>query len=218
VVVWAGARGVVPLAAALSIPITAADGAPLPERELVEVLATVVIVISLVVQGFTLEPLVRRTGIALAPAIGAREDTTARLRLAQASLDYLEHLEDVEAVPPVVFERARRNLLARRDRVRTTLDGDQPGDPLAPAYRRLRRDLLAVERTELHRLYDADNIGDATGHVRPGSAASQAAGRPHSGVVSEVSGASRMRVVKLASSSTKRPRLGGSLSGDGSAT
>jgi hypothetical protein len=36
-----------------------------------------VIVISLVVQGFTLEPLVRRTGIALGPAIGAREDTTA---------------------------------------------------------------------------------------------------------------------------------------------
>ena len=70
VVTWAGARGVVPLAAALSIPLTAADGSPLPDRELVQVLATVVIVISLVVQGFTLEPLVRRAGIALEPAIG----------------------------------------------------------------------------------------------------------------------------------------------------
>ena len=125
-------------------------------------LATAVIVISLVVQGLTLEPLVRRAGIALGPAIGAREETVARLQLAQASLDYLDQLENVEAVPPLVFERARRNLLARRDRVRTTLDGDRPGDPLAPAYRRLRRDLLAVERTELHRLYDAGTIGDAT--------------------------------------------------------
>jgi Na+/H+ antiporter len=162
VVTWAGARGVVPLAAALSIPLTAADGSPLPDRELVQVLATVVIVISLVVQGFTLEPLVRRAGIALEPAIGAKEDTVTRLRLAQASLDYLEHLDDVEATPPVVIDRARRNLLGRRDRIRTILDGDEQHDSLAPAYRRLRRDLLEVERAELYRLYDAGTIGDST--------------------------------------------------------
>jgi len=162
VVSWAGARGVVPLAAALSIPLTAVDGSPLPDRELVQVLATVVIVISLVVQGFTLEPLVRRAGIALEPAVGAKEDTLARLKLAEASLDHLEHLEDAEGGSPIVIERARRNLLARRDRIRTTMDGDEPHDSLAPVYRRLRRDLLEVERAELHRLYDAGTIGDAT--------------------------------------------------------
>jgi CPA1 family monovalent cation:H+ antiporter len=161
VVSWAGARGVVPLAAALSIPLTAVDGTPLPNRDLVQVLATVVIVISLVVQGFTLEPLVRRAGIALEPAVGAKEDTLARLKLAEASLDYLEQLEDAEGGSPIVIERARRNLLARRDRIRTTLDGDEPDDSLAPVYRRLRRDLLEVERAELHRLYDAGTIGDA---------------------------------------------------------
>ena len=162
VVSWAGARGVVPLAAALSIPLTAVDGSPLPDRELVQVLATVVIVISLVVQGFTLEPLVRRAGIALEPAVGAKEDTLARLKLAEASLDHLEQMEDAEGGSPIVIERARRNLLARRDRIRTTLDGDEPHDSLAPVYRRLRRDLLAVERAELHRLYDVGTIGDTT--------------------------------------------------------
>ena len=159
---WAGARGVVPLAAALSIPLTAVDGSPLPDWELVQVLATVVIVISLVVQGFTLEPLVRHAGIALEPAVGAKEDTLARLKLAEASLDHLEQLEDAEGGSPIVIERARRNLLARRDRIRTTMDGDEPHDSLAPVYRRLRRDLLEVERAELHRLYDAGTIGDAT--------------------------------------------------------
>ena len=44
------------------------------------------IVISLVVQGITLEPLVRRTGIALGPAIGAREDTTAGCSLRRRAL------------------------------------------------------------------------------------------------------------------------------------
>jgi CPA1 family monovalent cation:H+ antiporter len=161
-VAWAGARGVVPLAAALSIPITAVDGTPLPNRALVQVLATVVIVISLVVQGFTLAPLVRRAGIALEPTLGAEEDAVARLRLAQAGLDYLEQLEDVEGAAPVVIERARRTLLGRRDRITTMLDGDQHRDPLGAAYRRLRRDLLGVERAELHRLYDSGAIGEAT--------------------------------------------------------
>jgi NhaP-type Na+/H+ or K+/H+ antiporter len=49
VVSWAGPRGVVPLAAALSIPLTTAQGAPLPQRDLVIVLATVVIAVTLVV-------------------------------------------------------------------------------------------------------------------------------------------------------------------------
>jgi len=50
---WTGTRGVVPLAAALSIPLTSASGAPLPQRDLILVLATAVIVVSLVVQGLT---------------------------------------------------------------------------------------------------------------------------------------------------------------------
>jgi CPA1 family monovalent cation:H+ antiporter len=60
---WAGTRGVVPLAATLSIPLTTASGAPLAKRDLILVVATAVIVISLIVQGLTLEPLVRLAGI-----------------------------------------------------------------------------------------------------------------------------------------------------------
>ena len=161
VVSWAGPRGRRPAGRGAVHPPDSGRRHPLPDRELVQVLATVVIVISLVVQGFTLEPLVRRAGIALEPAVGAKEDTLARLKLAEASLDYLEQLEDAEGGSSIVIERARRNLLARRDRIRTTLDGDEPDDSLAPVYRRLRRDLLEVERAELHRLYDAGTIGDA---------------------------------------------------------
>ena len=118
VVSWAGARGVVPLAAALSIPLTAVDGTPLPDRDLVQVLATVVIVISLVVQGFTLEPLVRRAGIALEPAVGAKEDTLARLKLGRG-----------EPRPPGAVG-GRRGGLADRDRARPTQPARSPGpDP-----------------------------------------------------------------------------------------
>lgn len=90
--VVAGARGVVPLAAALSIPLTAADGAALPRRDLILVLATAVIVVSLFVQGLTLEPLVRRAGIARPGDDARHEETVARLRLAEAALARLDEL------------------------------------------------------------------------------------------------------------------------------
>ena len=74
VISWAGARGVVPLAAALSIPLAVAH------RDLVLVLATAVIVISLIVQGFTLAPLVRRANLAVSRAEAAEEFASARLQ------------------------------------------------------------------------------------------------------------------------------------------
>ena len=56
-------------------------------------LATAVIVISLLVQGLTLEPLVRLAGIAR-PGDAQHEETVARLRLAEAALARLDELAD----------------------------------------------------------------------------------------------------------------------------
>ncbi|NEB06770.1 cation:proton antiporter, partial [Streptomyces sp. SID13726] len=78
VLTWAGTRGVVPLAAALSIPVLADDGSPLDQRPLVLVLTTSVVVVTLVVQGFTLADVVRRSGIALEPDHTEREEASAR--------------------------------------------------------------------------------------------------------------------------------------------
>jgi CPA1 family monovalent cation:H+ antiporter len=159
VISWAGARGVVPLAAALSIPLADAAGQPLPHRDLLLVLATAVIVISLVVQGFTLAPLVRRVGIAITPAGAASEYARARLRVAEVGLAYVEELEALETVPPVVLEEARRSLAARVELAR-----DEGPDPagVRRTYRRVRREVIAAQQRELERLYTDGEIGEAT--------------------------------------------------------
>ncbi|MGW3728785.1 Na+/H+ antiporter [Streptomyces sp. NPDC000851] len=166
VLTWAGTRGVVPLAAALSIPVTTEAGAPLEERPLVLVLTTSVVVVTLVVQGFTLAPVVRRSGIALEPDHTEREEAAARCSLADAGIRRLEELSELEAVPDVVLDRLRRGLNARLDDARDRLaDGNGHGTPTESAdlvYRQLRRDLIAVEATELQRLYDEHLIGDTT--------------------------------------------------------
>jgi CPA1 family monovalent cation:H+ antiporter len=161
VVSWAGTRGVVPLAAALSIPLTAADGTPLPQRDLLLVLAVTVIVISLITQGLTLEPLVRRTAIAQPAATSRQEEAVARLRMAEAGIARLDELAASEEVPGAVIDRMRRALDARigHARTQTRADGDR-GPELTE--RDVRRDVLTAQGSELARLYADGTISAAT--------------------------------------------------------
>ena len=161
VVSWAGARGVVPLAAALSIPLTSASGAPLPRRDLILAIATAVIVVSLIVQGLTLEPLVRRAGIAR-PDAARHEETMARLRLAEAALARLDELAAGDCAADDVIDRARASLQARLGHTRARLDGTRAPEPDGLTDRELRRDLNAAENAELARLYDDGTISQAT--------------------------------------------------------
>ena len=57
---WTGMRGVVSLAAALSIPVTLADGSPFPHRTLILFITFVVILLTFVLQGLTLPLLLKK--------------------------------------------------------------------------------------------------------------------------------------------------------------
>lgn len=57
---WSGMRGVVSLAAALSIPTVLADGSPFPQRNLILFITFIVILVTLLVQGLTLPYFIRR--------------------------------------------------------------------------------------------------------------------------------------------------------------
>ncbi|HZS20449.1 MAG TPA: Na+/H+ antiporter [Pseudonocardiaceae bacterium] len=160
VVSWAGTRGVVPLAAALSIPLSTSGGTALPDRDLVLLLTTAVIVLTLVVQGFTLAPLVRRAGIAVDAADLRQEDATARLQLANAGLSYLDHLTRTQAAPQIVIEALRAAWLDRIQRIQERNASEPPYT--ASTYRQLRRELLDVENAELDRLYHDGTISDVT--------------------------------------------------------
>jgi monovalent cation/hydrogen antiporter len=158
VVSWAGARGVLPIAAALSIPLTDHAGKGLPQRDLLLTLTAAVVVLTLTVQGFSLSPLVRRSGLAVPPERARDEDALARLQMARAALARLDELEDVEAIPATVGGRLRRALTARIERV----DRSGAEEPTGTDYRNVRRELIGVESAELTRLYQAGMIGEST--------------------------------------------------------
>jgi monovalent cation/hydrogen antiporter len=163
VVSWAGTRGVVPLAAALSIPLTTVGGAALPQRDLVLVLAAATVVVSLIVQGFTLGPLARVAGFGRAgPAAPLHEETIARLRLAEAGLARLDELAEDDAAPDAVIDRLRASLQTRIGTTRARLDAAPETAREALTERELRGELIAAENAELSRLFEADAISAAT--------------------------------------------------------
>jgi CPA1 family monovalent cation:H+ antiporter len=164
---WAGTRGVMPLAAALSIPLTTHTGTPLPHRALILMLTTGTIALTVVVQGFTLAPVVRRSGIALEPEHTVREEARTRRHIAHAALEELKQLGDLDqladlgAAAEAALKQARRQLEARIDQTEDAHYNDPDARP-ADAYCEIRRTLIAVEAAELQRLYEASKISNAT--------------------------------------------------------
>jgi CPA1 family monovalent cation:H+ antiporter len=155
VMTWAGTRGVMPLAAALSIPLATSQGAALTDRPLALVLTIAVVAITLTVQGLTLSAVVRSSGLAVDPQHVAAKETMVRASLDEAALDYLDNLRDMEEgqVPDAVLDRLRRRYTAR---LGAAEDGAWPADSFA----RLQLRLVHVQRAELRRLYTDGRIGD----------------------------------------------------------
>jgi CPA1 family monovalent cation:H+ antiporter len=86
----------------LSIPLTAASGAPLPRRHLMMAIATAVIVVSLIVQGLTLEPLARLDELAVgdygADDVIDRARASLQVRIVHGrTRQQLQHSLDLEA-------------------------------------------------------------------------------------------------------------------------
>jgi CPA1 family monovalent cation:H+ antiporter len=89
---WAGMRGSITLAAALSIPLTLPDGSEFPGRDTVIILAFGVIVSTLLLQGTTLEALICKLGLR-ADDTFARENLIARTAAIEGALQSLRKID-----------------------------------------------------------------------------------------------------------------------------
>ena len=100
VIGWAGMRGVVSLATALSIPYLLPDGSPFPHRNLILLITFIVIFITLVVQGLSLPFLVKKINMPDLDEVLPLDQQEAQIqvrlkRLAMSTIatDYKDELE-----------------------------------------------------------------------------------------------------------------------------
>jgi len=150
VVSWAGMRGIVTLAAAFAIPETLPGGSPFPYRDLILLCAFAVVLGTLVLQGLTIKPLIRRMRLTDDDPVG-RE---VRLGRTQAYRALLDAIKDDDTVPAKLLRKEYGAVVELNANLPPdTPVEDVPGGPL-------RRRALAVARQRAFELRRDDVIGD----------------------------------------------------------
>lgn len=151
---WAGMRGVVSLAAALSLP------ADVPRRELLILVTVVVILGTLGAQGLSLPWFIRRVGVRpVDPRVDDYQRATAQEQASTAALARLDELAASTEISPAAMERLRR-MAELRARVAWERLDDERGEGSDVTYRRARREMITAERQVLVGLRDRGELDD----------------------------------------------------------
>jgi monovalent cation/hydrogen antiporter len=158
---WAGFRGAVSLAAALAVPMTTLNGAPFPDRNLIIFIVSVVILVTVLVQGSTLPAIVRWANM---PEDVARagELRLARKRGAQAALEALPQVAGQLGADEDVVRRLQQQYELQAKVAAAQTDGSVPND-LTEKYdlvRQIRLGVLEHKRRAVTELRDQNRIDD----------------------------------------------------------
>ncbi len=157
---WAGMRGVLALAAAMSLPVRLNSGAPFPQRSLIIFLTFCAIFATLVVQGLSMPALIRRLGLGGYSA-SHEEETRARHEMIAGALQAIEQMRadsnsSVEALKAMEgYYQRQLTLLESSD-----TDSQSTAKDEAEALFLLGHKLRAVERGVVLRLRNEDQIHD----------------------------------------------------------
>src|SRR6266542_1228051 len=164
---WSGMRGALSLAAALALPLAVRSpaGQAFPERNLIVFITFAVIFATLVVQGLTLRPLIRRLKIRDDGA-EQREELQARLAATDAALGRLDELAGQARTSQEKVERLRGVYQHRRQRLSAQADmvDDDASEQRSLAYQNLVRELLEAQRRAIVRLRNQGEISNDVMH------------------------------------------------------
>ncbi len=152
---WAGMRGVVSLAAALSIPILINEGQPFPYRNLILFITFIVILVTLVLQGLTLPWLIRKVKMEdkFSSMPERKQEMLIQKKIVQSSLHYLQEKYGAERFQNEHLD----NLLARLQIDLNFFQRDfeefnSPSGNALANYQRIYLELLEQQRKLLNKM------------------------------------------------------------------
>jgi CPA1 family monovalent cation:H+ antiporter len=158
VVAWSGMRGIVTLAAALALPVGSGGSAGFPERDLILFTAFSVVLFTLVLQGLSLNPLIRLLSLSVDTSVD-REIQLARWETAKAGLQSL----DESQAPVDDTALLRRRYEAQLRSSEADPESAEPGAEVVN-FNATRREALRAERRTLFDLRARGVIGDDAFH------------------------------------------------------
>ena len=164
IISFTGIRGVVSLAAALSIPVMINGDQPFPNRNLILFLTFSVIVVTLVVQGPVLPWLVRKLGLTDSGSreqlLKQQQEADARLEAARAAFDRLPELSAEIKLPAEQIRQVQEVQADRVDQFERRRDLCGEGSEVAARVDRLELALIHTEREYVNGLLRSGRISD----------------------------------------------------------
>ncbi|MEJ8819456.1 Na+/H+ antiporter [Lacibacter sp. H407] len=152
---WSGMRGVVSLAAALSIPLYINQVQPFPHRNLILFITFIVILVTLVLQGLTLPWVIRKVNVGEREGELSEEDQEKIIqkKMAHYSLLYLEEKQEAHLLDNEHFNNLKAKLKTELDYFSRALDETYNGnDPSLKNFQVVYLDLLDEQRKLLHKM------------------------------------------------------------------
>jgi monovalent cation/hydrogen antiporter len=153
---WAGMRGVVSMAAALSLPLVLPGGAAFPHRNLIIFITFCVILVTLVLLGFSLPWVIRK--LKIEPYSIAAEEYEIRTRVVSTTIQHIE--ENLSLVNADLLKNIKNKYEVKYNRLQKTDlpanyfgTGQQHAGNIFNEFSKLQIELIGVERKTLNQLH-----------------------------------------------------------------
>jgi monovalent cation/hydrogen antiporter len=153
---WAGMRGVVSMAAALSLPLVLPGGAAFPHRNLIIFITFCVILVTLVLLGFSLPWVIRK--LKIEPYSIAAEEYQIRTRVVSTTIQHIE--ENLSLVNADLLKNIKNKYEVKYNRLQKTDlpanyfgTGQQHAGNIFNEFSKLQIELIGVERKTLNQLH-----------------------------------------------------------------
>lgn len=160
IISWCGMRGIVSIAAALSLPLVLPDGSAFPHRDLIVFMTFFVITVTLVVQGLSLPVLIRKLKVG---TTWNEHEEKARVHAAisAAALQALDLHVETHAPPRAWAESLRAEIT---NRITLAVPEGETHWRHEASIMRLRHAVIQAERKELIRLWRDNQVSDEVMH------------------------------------------------------
>jgi CPA1 family monovalent cation:H+ antiporter len=162
-VAWSGMRGVVSLASALAIPLTLDDGSIFPHRNLILFITFVVILVTLVLQGLSLKPLIKLLKVEVSEETEKTQDLDLRIQLAETVLTYMEINYSEHAINHEAYKRVKERYERMIEMTKRKLDSaeaQEEDNNFRKEYRQMLIELVQVRRLALKRFRYAKQFNE----------------------------------------------------------
>jgi CPA1 family monovalent cation:H+ antiporter len=162
IVAWGGMRGVISLAAALSLPETLPNGEAFPARNIIIFFTFCVILITLVFQGLTFPAIIRKLGLAQTGRAPNLEEQKALREMIHSAIQYLRQEKEKEPDEKEAYEALERSYKRRLALLKNPQDvGKEEGIIQARRFLEVARAARNIERHTAAELLASNQINDA---------------------------------------------------------